>query len=261
MAIRSSAVDTDVCQSGAAPDSSAASASADHRILRHEIKAYCQESARRVVLSLLHTHPAGIRTLYPPRQVHSVYFDTPGGRALHENLGGLSEREKLRFRWYGPHTRSVEGHLERKARRDVLVWKERYAVPGRLNIAGENRRTLTRNLMEACSPRWREALQGDLEPVQWISYERAYFTTDDGTVRITVDHRLETHDLHERFTLSRKWPSWIPRILVVEFKAAPDHRSSLQSVLNALPFVRDKCSKFMLASLPSEFPAASHFPA
>ena len=39
----------------------------------------------------------GVRELHAPRVVQSLYLDTPAGRALQENLAGLSERRKLRL--------------------------------------------------------------------------------------------------------------------------------------------------------------------
>ena len=73
---------------------------------------------------------AGIRTLYPERLVQSLYLDTTHGRALEENLSGLSRREKLRLRWYGPRSDTVAAVLERKCRENSLGWKEVAPVPG-----------------------------------------------------------------------------------------------------------------------------------
>ena len=76
----------------------------------------CEERARDALIAELNLHPFGFRPLYPSRVVQSVYFDTHGGRAVAENIAGISDRHKLRFRWYGPDAKVVRGRLERKIR-------------------------------------------------------------------------------------------------------------------------------------------------
>ncbi len=60
--------------------------------LRYEIKMVCEEWAHDWVVAALRTSRAGVRVLYPPRRVQSVYLDTPLGRSLEENLAGISSR-------------------------------------------------------------------------------------------------------------------------------------------------------------------------
>jgi SPX domain protein involved in polyphosphate accumulation len=37
---------------------------------------------------------------FPKREINSLYFDTPDFRCVKENLAGISNREKIRLRWY-----------------------------------------------------------------------------------------------------------------------------------------------------------------
>ena len=69
---------------------------------RHEVKFAAYATAIRGMLRhWLHMHPAGFFSPYPERQVNNVYFDTWDYRAYAENLAGVSERSKVRYRWYG----------------------------------------------------------------------------------------------------------------------------------------------------------------
>ncbi|MFH1998785.1 MAG: VTC domain-containing protein, partial [Planctomycetota bacterium] len=81
---------------------------------RYEIKMVCQSQAYPEIRLCLDLDPSGLRVLYPPRRVQSLYLDTPEGDVLAENLAGISHREKIRFRWYGDEVRTVRGRLECK---------------------------------------------------------------------------------------------------------------------------------------------------
>ena len=46
-------------------------------------------------------HPAHFRRAYEHRWVNSIYFDNAVLDAYRNNLSGISNRGKVRFRWYG----------------------------------------------------------------------------------------------------------------------------------------------------------------
>ncbi|QDU84667.1 VTC domain protein [Planctomycetes bacterium Pla163] len=232
----------------------------DPNALRYEIKMACQESAYPRVLAAMRLHPAAVRTLYPPRRVQSVYLDTPDGNALEENLAGISHREKLRFRWYGDGATGVRGTLERKVRENLLGWKDLARIDAEVDVEGTDRLTFMRHLIANVPADWAADLRQGLEPVQWISYTRDYFTTADGTVRITVDRELRTWDQRLRWRLSRAQSSFIDRILVIEAKCATQHYERARELLNHLPLFVDRCSKFVLASSAPDGPHPSIFP-
>lgn len=61
---------------------------------RHELKF----SAARVGISELETLlSTSLTRAFPNRQVHSVYFDTPGLALLHESEEGLNPRQNIEF--------------------------------------------------------------------------------------------------------------------------------------------------------------------
>src|SRR5688572_10326896 len=92
--------------------------------LRHELKFVCEDEAYPRLRMALRLDRAGFVPLFAPRTVQSVYLDTSAGRALAENLAGLSRRDKVRLRWYGEESELVAGTLERKLRENTLGWKE-----------------------------------------------------------------------------------------------------------------------------------------
>ena len=81
------------------------------RSIRYEMKFLCWGESGPSILSGLRLHSAAIRRLHPSRSVQSVYLDTADGRAVRDNLDGLSQRTKIRFRWYGTDAACVRGQL------------------------------------------------------------------------------------------------------------------------------------------------------
>ncbi len=221
---------------------------------RFEVKMVCEERAQAQVIADLKAQPAGLRVLYPERWVQSIYFDTHEGAALQENLAGTSQREKLRLRWYGEDQSEVRGRLERKLRRNQLGRKEVLPLQDPFQVGGLDRLRFMRRLMAAIPPSGRVHLAPGLEPVQWIRYRRQYFGSFDGRLRVTVDRDLAACDLRDRWRVSWSRPSALPRLLIIECKAASQHEVEVRELLRGLRLQVGRCSKFVLAT------AASHGP-
>ncbi len=228
--------------------------------LRYELKMVCQASARERLLARMRIDPAGLSTLFPPRRVQSIYFDTIFQRALEENLAGISHREKLRFRWYGEAQDTVRGTLECKVRENMLGWKYTLPIERDVRVAGVDRTRFARELLAGLPDLWARMATEAPAPVQWISYRREYFSTADSSVRVTVDSNLVVCDLRNRFILRADYPTPIPKLVIVEAKCGEADYDSARALLGRLPLQVDKCSKFVLASSPGEGPMASILP-
>ena len=228
--------------------------------LRYEIKMVCHDRALQWVLAYLRFHQAGIRKLYPARRVQSIYFDTPGGRALVENLAGVSHREKVRFRWYGEETRQTQGILELKVRENAMGWKEQLRLEKTFLVEGVDRFQFVRELLNQVPPRWHLMVSDGLEPVQWITYMREYYVTASGKVRITVDQDMKACDQRGRKTLSFRFASLLPKVMIVEAKFDPQDYEEAREIMSRFPLFVDKCSKFVMASDLSSAPIISMRP-
>jgi hypothetical protein len=225
---------------------------------RHELKLVGDEAALAEVRMALRLDRAGIRTLFPPRVVQSVYLDTPFQRSLEENVAGLSSREKVRLRWYGEASERVEGVLERKCRENSLGWKECVPLGGPMDVAGQPRRPFVRALERRVDARWRQHLAGH-EPAQWVSYLREYFETADRRVRLTLDRELAFADQRPLPRLDPSRRTGAPRLLVLELKCAPGDLDRARDLIGRLPLMLGRCSKFVLAAVPGSGPLPSQF--
>lgn len=221
--------------------------------MRYEVKLLGEAFLHSELRSILRRHATGLRTAFPSRTVSSLYLDTAEGRAVEENLAGISHREKIRFRWYGTDVRGVHGQLERKVRHNLLGWKDHATIDAALDVEGARRRDFLNALRSGVSAEWREDL-APLEVVQWIAYEREYLATRDGRLRVTLDRDLRAFDQRDRIRLSSRWPTPTPEVVVIELKAKLADARLVEDLLQSVPVVVDKCSKFVLASAPEDGP-------
>jgi VTC domain len=228
------------------------------RSLRYEFKLVCQDTAYAQVLTALRLNPAGLTPLYAPRQVQSIYFDTPHGKSLQENLAGISHRRKIRFRWYHDPSGEVDGHLEMKVRENTLGWKHSLPFQERVAVEGVRRSDFMAQIRNNLTPAWRVNLDWGMEPVQWISYLRDYFISSNGKVRVTVDRNLKSWDQRPHWRLNRKFASPLQKMIIVEVKCAVGDYDAGHSVVSKMPLVVGKSSKFVMASNPGEGPLPSH---
>ena len=97
--------------------------------LRYERKFLISHLSKFEVESIVRLHPAIFSEIYYQRYVNNIYFDTISLSSYKENLGGISERTKVRIRWYGDTFGLIkEPVLELKIKKGFLGSKLRYPL-------------------------------------------------------------------------------------------------------------------------------------
>lgn len=125
-------------------------------------------------------------------RIRSLYFDTPGDRALREKLAGVSRREKFRLRYYGDNIDLIR--LEKKAKENGLGVKITCPLTAEeceLLITGRTDELDTRDrgvLTELVS---KMKSQG-LRPRTVVDYTREAYVYGPGNVRITFDRDIRS---------------------------------------------------------------------
>jgi len=215
---------------------------------RHEIKfaGYALEADR--VRQWLYLHQDGFGQPYPERQVNNVYFDTWDYRAYAENLAGVSERSKLRYRWYGDSVGPGAGSLELKQKRNLFGWKQRFDVanaPWAQGMGWHQLQLTLRDELPAAGKLW---LDQNPLPIMLNRYRRTYFCTADTLVRVTID--LDQRGFDQRYGEMPNFerPAIMQDTLVVEFKFAREQRHRVTSMLRGFPLRLGRHSKFMNAA-------------
>jgi hypothetical protein len=211
---------------------------------RYEIKfAYPAHLATKVD-TWLRGNLAAFSTSYPSRRVNNVYFDTPDLRSFADNLAGISERFKVRYRWYGEEDLPGPGTLEFKHKRASLGWKRSHDFAAPVMQAGERWRALHRRIAAALPPMERLLFCEHRQVVLVNRYERRYLESADRRLRATVDHALLSFDQ----TLSSR-PNFrraihMPDLQILEIKCAPGDRRLASTVVRDCPVRSSRFSKY-----------------
>ena len=96
---------------------------------RYERKFLISQLSRHEIESIIRLHPAAFSEIYHQRFVNNIYFDTVGLSAYKDNLTGISDRLKVRIRWYGDLFCLIEEpFLELKIKRGFLGGKLRFPL-------------------------------------------------------------------------------------------------------------------------------------
>ena len=73
----------------------------------------------------------GFTKQYPDRTISSIYLDTVNYDFAKDNINGVSERKKIRFRWYNDDLDKI--YIEEKNKRNFNVWKNIKKVDFQIN--------------------------------------------------------------------------------------------------------------------------------
>lgn len=178
--------------------------------------------------------------------IRSIYFDTFDDRAYTEKEAGISEREKIRIRFYNYQDKIIK--LERKEKRENLIYKESCTIPKETATAlfqGDAAPLLS------CGHPLADYVYGlsasaALRPVAVVDYVRRAYVYPAGNVRITFDTALQAG--------RTDIPLWQPgnvfdvlegdTILEIKFnRYLPEH---IRRILNSVPGETMALSKYTL---------------
>lgn len=212
---------------------------------RYELKMVAQGTQLPLVRSWIRSHPAGLVTSYPSRRVNNIYLDTPDLQAFDDSLAGVSDRRKVRFRWYGDEISAVEGVVEVKRKKNSTGWKVSSPLKARFDFSqGMKWSDFVAKLSTELPVRMLVEMESAWWPVLINRYRRDYYLTSDGEVRVTVDSAQELYDQRRTVypDLSRKVP--YPDTVIVEVKAAARSLDRIKDLCNNFPIAIAKNSKY-----------------
>jgi hypothetical protein len=214
---------------------------------RYEIKLVCPETLASQVRALVRLHPEGFRVTYPARWVNSVYFDSFDVEGVLDNLDGASERDKLRWRWYGPREAWLieHSHLELKRKRGMAGFKDLCPIDAPFNPRRETWTEALSFLRRHANDNFRVWLSQASCATIVTRYEREYYASPDGEIRLTLDTQLSTFDQRFSRRPNLSHPSPPPGTMLIELKADASQARRLSQVITALPFRPTRNSKYV----------------
>jgi hypothetical protein len=218
---------------------------------RYEYKITCDELYLPEVRSWVRLHPSAFVEAYPPRQVNSLYFDTPQADCLHDNLMGASERRKLRFRWYGPDVSAVRGVLELKCKANQLGWKRNCPIPIIFDLAGISWADLIQQMRQHAEGIVALWLSSADQPVLLTSFVREYYESIEHQIRVTVDYAQAVYEqlTYSAPNLAIKTPHRAQ--VVIEVKSDSGLSRRVSDVASSFPLRVGRNSKYVNGVLDS----------
>ena len=160
-----------------------------NKIKRFERKWLFKSNNYLVLLNSLIRSKLFFRTQYPLRKVNSIYFDTHDYTSIRENLDGVSNKKKIRLRWYDKLNIINNPTIEIKKKKGFETKKESINIKGLNNLSFptlENLKNITEKIniiLKTKKP---------IYPILTTHYEREYLISLNGKIRATVDYNLKS---------------------------------------------------------------------
>jgi len=212
---------------------------------RQEIKFVSYEHQLPYLLNWVRLHPAGFYQPFPDRWINNVYFDSHSYHSYSQNLSGVSQRVKLRYRWYGKEKLPGAGILELKCRRNFFGWKRRYPVELAPARREDSWKDIRARIHEQISPEGQKVLEVNPVPVLVNRYYRKYFVSRDEKVRITIDIHQTVWDQRYRAQPYFGKKANMPHTLVIEVKFSRKDRDLASQILQGIPVRVSRHSKYI----------------
>lgn len=126
---------------------------------------------------------------HPSRKVNSIYFDTNNYSSIRQNLDGISEKKKIRVRWYGDKKNITDPILEIKSKKGSETKKEIFKIDelNELKFPDFNNLKLIKDIVNS-----KNKSKNILHPILTTNYDRHYLVSNSGIVRATIDYNLKS---------------------------------------------------------------------
>lgn len=212
--------------------------------MRYEIKMVFEGQRLAEARSWVLQHKAAFQVAYPPRQVNNIYFDTEQYSLLQQHLDGVSERAKLRFRWYGTSWQFKSGQLEVKHKQAQLGDKRTFSAQADLDLAQQDWDSLLTDLRDALPAEGALLLDG-MRPSLLNQYQREYYVSMDGAVRLTLDFGLVAFAQTFGCAPNIAFAEPLRDDVVIELKAPKTAHQQVADALSGFPLYVQQNSKYL----------------
>lgn len=185
------------------------------------------------------------REVYHQRQVNNIYFDTAGYNDYFDNVLGVSERKKIRIRWYGETFGMIKNPvLEIKIKKGLVGDKWSYQLtPFKLdnNFTSAG---IQKIFKESDIPLPILESTKLVVPSLLNSYSRKYYLSANNKFRITVDFNLVYYKIDKMFNNFNFVPAKDGN-KIVELKYNIEDDKCAQQISTQFPFRINKNSKYV----------------
>lgn len=178
---------------------------------------------------------------FPDRAVNSIYYDSICFKRFHQSEEGISDRGKLRLRFYD-QTKDI--YIEQKIKSAELGKK---IIEPFNNF---NSKELININVKSCENRnFKIAIPKEINfeiPSLFITYKREYFKNKKENIRITLDNKLLFGRLRNGSNIIKKPININSNFSVLEGKYSAGNESSplLEMIISKYSLNLSRCSKY-----------------
>jgi|TARA_B110000114_G_scaffold184737_1_gene229279 SPX domain protein involved in polyphosphate accumulation len=148
--------------------------------------------------------------IYPDREISSIYLDTLNFDFAKDNINGVSERKKIRIRWYNDDLEKI--YLEEKNKRNFYVWKK----ISKIDIH-TNKDNLIKDIKDYFF-KSKKILDNNYNYnfILKTNYKRNYWLSNNGKIRATIDTEINASPADDSTKVIQ-----LPET-ILEFKFSPE---------------------------------------
>ena len=212
-----------------------------NKIKRFERKWIFKSNNSLALINALIRSNLFFRTHYPSRNVNSIYFDTYNYTSIRQNLDGVSNKKKIRVRWYGNKDIIANPVLEIKSKKGFETKKESSSIKELDNIKLSDLDIIREKLNKKMKSK------KIINPILTTHYEREYFVSLNGKIRATVDYNLKSIFLNNstQIDIVKNFKN----ICILEFKYSTSLDKYVRENLKDITLRLSKNSKFVNSAL------------
>ncbi|MFT5846824.1 MAG: hypothetical protein ACJARX_001596 [Psychroserpens sp.] len=203
------------------------------------------EFSLKSVEQYIKRNKALFREVFHLRQVNNIYFDTAAYNDYFDNVLGVSDRKKIRIRWYGDTIGHIKKPvLEVKIKKGIVGDKWSYKLEPFVLDNNFDNTTIQSVFKNSKLPLPILESVKMVTPTLLNSYSRRYFMSADNKFRVTLDFKLLYHKIDKRFNNFNFAPvSDENKIVELKYGLLDDDKSS--AISTQFPFRLNKNSKYV----------------
>ena len=212
---------------------------------RFERKFIIPERLTHSIEEVIKSNSALMRKIFYPRFINNIYFDNSTFQYFFENIDGVSERMKMRIRWYGNMKGEIKKPvLELKQKNGLTGSKSFFKMPS-FNLIDIYHPGFLSSLFQKTNLDMRKKnLMLSLKPTLINRYQRKYFLSFDQKFRLTLDDNLEYFPVSSPEQLSSRGIK-DSLSMIMELKYAPIYQPESANITQEFPFRVIKNSKYV----------------
>jgi len=208
----------------------------DMKKFRYEKKSVITELNSQEVENLIKHHPCIFSEIFYERKINNIYLDSLNFENYVDNLEGVSQRIKIRVRWYGKTFGIVENPvLELKIKNNEFGKKKRYLLKSFIVDENFSLKVLQEVFSNSNLPEGVVEKLKLYSPTLLNSYKRKYFISTDKKYRVTLDKDLMFFNIKNRGNFFKHQVK-NKETLIFEIKYKLKDFEGVSNITNYFPF-------------------------